>query len=115
MSREADRADAGADNTIRKAHYGDGEQPWDVIVRLGWGPAFAAGNVLKYLRRSKHPEHSLESAAWYYARLVEGCSNEAGPKGPSPAPWSNALHVLESELTQEERSRVRASTQGTEQ
>jgi len=111
------RVAPGIDNTPRKAHYGDGEQPWDVIVRLGWGPAFAAGNVLKYLRRSKHPEHSLESAAWYYARLVEGCAQEP-QMGASTRrykfipmkPWSAALHTLEDELTQAERARVRGYT-----
>lgn len=59
------------DGTVRQDHYGEGEQPWDTIVRLGYAPQFAAGNVLKYLRRTKAPEHSLESARWYYARLHE--------------------------------------------
>ena len=59
------------DGTIRQVHYGAGRQPWDDIVAAGWAPAFAAGNVLKYLRRSKEPEHSLESAHWYWARLRE--------------------------------------------
>jgi len=30
------------DQTVRKSWYGDGEQPYDTAVRLGWGPAFAA-------------------------------------------------------------------------
>lgn len=118
----AAREASGIDNTVRKAHYGDGEQPWDVIVRLGWGPAFAAGNVLKYLRRSKHQEHSMEIAAWYYARLVEGCAQEPQMgastrryKWVPMKPWSAALYNLENELTQEERARVRAATQGTGQ
>ena len=55
----------------RQDHYGAGRQPWDDIVDLGWAPAFAAGNVLKYLRRDKRPEHSLESARWYWRRLQE--------------------------------------------
>lgn len=108
----ATREASGIDNTTRKAHYGDGEQPWDVIVLMGWGPAFASGNVLKYLRRSKHPEHSLESAAWYYARLVEGMIKElkSGKDYIDYTPklsWSAAFHMLECELTQEERARVR--------
>lgn len=55
----------------RKNWYGDGRQPWDDIVDQGWAADFCAANILKYLRRSKDPEHSLESAKWYYARLVE--------------------------------------------
>lgn len=61
----ADRGDG------RKSHYGAGRQPWDDIVEAGWGPSFAAANVLKYLRRTKAPEHSLESARWYWTRLTE--------------------------------------------
>lgn len=57
------------DQSVRKDWYGPGKQPWDVAKRLGWAPAFAATNVLKYLRRTKDPEHSLESARWYYAEL----------------------------------------------
>lgn len=56
-------------NTDRKAHYGTGRQPWDDILDLGWAPEFAASNVLKYLRRSKDPEHSQESALWYLDKL----------------------------------------------
>ena len=63
------------DGTIRQDHYGAGEQPWDVIVRLGWAPEFAAGNILKYLRRDKEEAHSLESARWYWMRLRELASN----------------------------------------
>lgn len=59
------------DGTIRKAHYGAGRQPWDDIVDAGWSVEFAAANVLKYLRRTKDPEHSLAAARWYYARLRE--------------------------------------------
>lgn len=55
----------------RKTHYGSGRQPWDDIVEAGWGPPFAASNVLKYLRRTKDLEHSLESARWYWQRLNE--------------------------------------------
>jgi hypothetical protein len=65
------RAIPGVDGTIRKAHYGEGKQPWDFIVEAGWAPEFAAGCVLRYLRRTKDPTHSLESARWYFARLGE--------------------------------------------
>jgi hypothetical protein len=57
-----DRDAPGPDGTVRKAHYGDGVQPWDLIVAAGWAPEFAAGCVLRYLRRTKDPDHSLESA-----------------------------------------------------
>lgn len=59
------------DGTERKSRYGAGRQPWDDIKELGWAPHFAAGNVLKYLRRDKDREHSIESARWYFARLCE--------------------------------------------
>jgi hypothetical protein len=96
----------GADDAEpRKAHYGDGVQPWDVIVAQGWGPAFAASNVIKYLRRTKNPEHSAENAAWYYDRLVEGAAGIAGYRhGPT---WQAALDALELLLTTEERLRAR--------
>lgn len=38
---------------------------------IGWAPEFAAGCVLRYLRRTKDARHSLESALWYWARLEE--------------------------------------------
>ena len=92
------------DQTVRKSWYGDGEQPYDTAVRLGWGPAFAATNVLKYIRRTKAPEHSLESARWYYARLYRNAAQaEAGPT----APWAEALFALEDELTQGELMLIR--------
>lgn len=65
------RTEPGADGSVRKAHYGAGRQPWDDILDAGWGPAFAAGCVLRYLRRTKDHDHSLESARWYVERLVE--------------------------------------------
>lgn len=57
------------DGTTRKNHYGSGRQPWDDIKDAGWAPHFAAANVLKYMRRTKDPEHSLESERWYYKQL----------------------------------------------
>lgn len=55
----------------RAKHYGSGRQPWDDIVELGWAPAFAAGNVLKYVRRAaaKNGEDDLRKARWYYHEL----------------------------------------------
>ena len=61
------------DETTRQGYYGpDGEQPWDVIKRLGFAAEFAAGNVLKYMKRTKPGQeaHSLASARWYHDRLV---------------------------------------------
>ena len=58
------------DDAPRKPWYGTGTQPWDTIRETGWAPHFAAGNVLKYLRRDKAREHSLESARWYYRELA---------------------------------------------
>ena len=61
------------DGTVRKEHYGRGRQPWDDIVEQGWGPAFAAGNALKYVRRhgAKNGADDLEKGRWYWRRLVE--------------------------------------------
>lgn len=88
------------DSEPRKAHYGDGVQPWDVILASGWGPGFAAGNVLKYLRRTKNPEHSAESASWYYDRLVEGCAGVFEKVAPNPvSDWQFALDKLELALS----------------
>lgn len=92
----------------RKSHYGDGVQPWDLILAAGWGPAFAASNVLKYLRRTKNPAHSAESAAWYYDRLVEGCAGKLADKAPNSAEeWQTTLDRLEMQLTVVERLQAR--------
>jgi hypothetical protein len=64
---------------VRQDHYGPGRQPWDDILDANWGPEFAAGNILKYLRRDKQKEHSLTSANWYHDRLVEMAQGELIP------------------------------------
>lgn len=66
-----DRKETGQDGSVRKAHYGEGRQPWDDIKAAGWAPEFSAGCILRYLRRTKDSEHSIESARWYWARLQE--------------------------------------------
>ena len=76
----------------------DLEKPWDVIVCLGWGPEFAAGNVLKYLRRTKEPEHSLESARWYWQRLVDLAMEDRSAR--------HVLVVLNLVLTDNEKMRL---------
>jgi hypothetical protein len=86
------------DGTVRQDHYGAGRQPWDNIVGLGWAPHFAAGNVLKYLRRTKEPEHSLASARWYWARLREMSTTRTS------AGW--AMKQLREELTADELDRL---------
>lgn len=78
-------------------HDGDELTPSE---RFEWGPAFAAGCVLRYLRRGKAREHNLESARWYYARLVEGCAK--APRSDVLG-WQSALDRLELILTKEER------------
>lgn len=87
----------GTDGTKRKDHYGSGKQPWDTIKEMGWAAPFAAANVLKYLRRSKDPEHSLESARWYYARLDDMSSHDYA---------GTIKHNLLMELTSEEHNRL---------
>jgi hypothetical protein len=67
-----------ADGSTRKSHYGTGRQPWDDIVDLGWGPAFAAGNVLKYLRRTKDPDADLKKARWYFEWLWKRAALNSG-------------------------------------
>lgn len=90
------------DGTVRQTYYGDGEQPWDTIKRQGWAPAFAAGNILKYLRRTKDPEHSVDSARWYYDRL---CEMDVG-QGEDAAAARLALRTLAELLTHDELKRI---------
>lgn len=72
----------------RKPWYGEGRQPIDDIMEAGWGPEFCAGNVLKYLRRTKSPEHSLESARVYFGWL-RGLADKQSQTG-----YGNAINVL---------------------
>lgn len=69
--RNANREELGHDGTVRKKHYGPGRQLWDDIKDEGWDVHFSAGCILRYLRRDKDIEHSLESAQWYLRRLQE--------------------------------------------
>lgn len=63
----------GIDGTVRKAHYGEGRQPWDDIKDAGWAPDFAAGNALKYVRRheAKNGQDDLDKGRWYFAELIK--------------------------------------------
>lgn len=103
---QGDAAAVGA----RAAHYGDGVQPWDHIVASGWGPAFAAGNALKYVRRhaAKNGEDDLKKGRWYYHELIGMAASEHEadvPVGQGVA--SGALARLELLLVQDERALLR--------
>lgn len=81
-------------------------QPWDSIVEAGWGPAFAAASVLKNLRDGIKRENGLESARWYYRRLVAESDKERWRMGAFPIPWTEALHRLSWLLTDDEKARL---------
>lgn len=70
VAEEAERI--APDGTVRKVHYGAGRQPWDDVVDAGFGPVFAACNVLKYVRRAaaKNGADDLKKARWYFERLT---------------------------------------------
>ena len=91
-----------ADGSIRKDHYGMGRQPWDDIVDVGWGPAFAAGNALKYVRRhaAKNGADDLTKGRWYYNQLNRLCDGDH--RGSMKA--VQVLNDLDGLLTSEERS-----------
>lgn len=94
-----------ANGLARKAHYGDGRQPWDDIKVLGWAPAFAAGNVLKYIRRhaKKNGADDISKARWYYARLLEGCEMPTHDTGRWEfLLYDEAMRKLKSTLTDDE-------------
>lgn len=95
--RNKDRETPGADGTVRKAHYGEGRQPWDDIVELGWAPQFAAGSILKYLRRNKDEEHSLESARWYMLRLHEMPNSGLPYQDVAKEVWTALIKTLTNE------------------
>lgn len=59
----------GVDGTARKPWYGEGRQPWDDMKEIGWAQDFAAASIFMYLRRTKDPEQSIESARWYWVEL----------------------------------------------
>lgn len=92
---EKDRGDG------RKAHYGEGKQPWDTIRECGWEAHWLAGNIVKYLRRNKDPKHSLESAQIYYKRLCDECRKTGSDS------YQEALVKLIDELTLEELEKIK--------
>lgn len=99
-----------ADGTVRKAHYGTGRQPWDDIVDLGWGAQFAAGNVLKYVRRAtmKNGDDDIVKAKWYFTRLQEMAEVTAiVPSGSAAIKARKILIRLLHELTESEADLLR--------
>ncbi len=71
----------------------------------GWAPEFAAGCVLRYLRRDKDHEHSIESARWYWRQLIK-ISDDSQPHVPG---WERAPRIfqdLTKLLTAEEFERL---------
>lgn len=91
----------------RKTHYGDGKQPLDTILELGWAPQFCAGNVVKYLRRSKDEEHSRESAGFYYKLLGKLALKDIAGQHGTKRDCIGANHILrelQRELTLDELS-----------
>lgn len=91
----------------RKVHYGEGKQPLDTMLEMGWAPHFAAGSIIKYLRRTKSPEHSLESARFYYKLLVDKAVDARKPGNPMWATavgelWNSTLIKLLTVITPEE-------------
>lgn len=91
------------DGTVRQAYYGSGEQPWDVIKRNGWAHHFAAGNVLKYLRREKENRaKDDDKARWYYFALLalRGWGNY------NPMEVDATIRQLERDLTVSEKERL---------
>lgn len=93
------------DGTVRKAHYGTGRQPWDDIMEAGWGAPFAAGNVLKYVRRAaaKNGEDDIAKARWYFKRLSEMAELGASVPSGGRAVTARIAHInLTRMLTQDE-------------
>lgn len=93
------------DGSTRAPHYGQGEQPWDAIVRLSWAPQFAAGNVINYLRRTKDVADSRRKAVWYFRELAKLAVADSGPM------WVDAslvLCALLHELTHDELNFLRS-------
>jgi len=79
-------------------------QAWDAIVAAGWGPIFAASNVIEYLRRDEDAEGSIEVARRYYRELYALAAKP--PRGNADA--GCVIARLELTLTKEERALLRA-------
>lgn len=86
------------DGTLRQSYYGDGKQPWDTIKANGWAHHFAAGNVVKYLRRTKEPGSSKAKARWYHRELYRLLNHGAY----NPLEVGQVIKQLERTLTPSE-------------
>lgn len=84
------------DQSGRQDYFGEGRQPWDEIVDVGFGPQFAAGSILKYIRRTKgEREKDIAKAAWYWARLIELSEDRVNETAARDAlQWLNARLTL---------------------
>ena len=98
-----------SDGTVRQHYYGPSRTLWVDLLDLRWAPAFAAGNVLKYLRRHKDPTDP-DKARWYYAALRGLASPYLDCAVASPAPFPThardaaaILSTLDSLLTPAEK------------
>lgn len=92
----------------RASHYGDGVQPWDLIIGAGWAAEFAAGNVIKYVRRhmNKNGEDDLKKARWYYHELIKMVA-ASPPDTRDTKRLQGLFDQLELMLTADERKLVR--------
>ena len=97
----------GQDGTERKDYYGEGEQPWDTMVKRGWAAYFAAGCILKYLRRKKEDQahHDLESICVYFDWL-----NKLAEKDDIEGDMAREImeELLNEELTEKEKHQLQA-------
>ena len=69
-------SDKRVDDSERKLYYGSGRQPWDVMVEeTPWAPYFAAGCIIRYLRR---PDKCPVSDQWFtdWTDWQDGCSDD---------------------------------------
>lgn len=103
LAPSSDTEVIGRDKTVRKSYYGDGEQPWDVMRRKGWGAVFCGGNILKYLRRTKN-EDDIVKARWYWTELKKMTDQEVFPAERARA--ALVLTQLLQELTEDEHHRL---------
>lgn len=99
------REHVATDGTVRKSYYqtdAKGRQPWDVILDASWAPEFAAGNVLKYLRRAKGSDaDDVVKALWYFTELEKLVKVDRGElKAPGETGRAyEVYHALLTELT----------------
>jgi hypothetical protein len=94
------------DGTVRKSHYGVGRQPWDDFVVMGWAAPFAAGCIIKYMRRTKPDPDDMIDAVWYYVALHKLCATDVLAE--------RVLGELETLLTDDEKKRLVTAWKGNQ-